>query len=973
MIKKELLDFLGSIKNLQAHKIIIIPDGYDQDIEDENILNYPDFDIFPFENLEVSPNIRGKRIKSLYYLLTQDEVTIVTTLSALVKYTIPKKDFIIKKYSIGDKIDFENNFFYKMGYTLSSEVSNPGEYAKRGFVRDFFSPIYNLPIRMELWDNDLERISLFDSYSQRSIKNSKEILIVPGSEIMKFDSNINIYEGRIKRLVNETKEEELINIDQLNSLPGIFYKDKNSILSYLQEKSQIYLINKNEVMKSFLEKERENYEMCDTTLKKKIYKIYSGQNIEILNKINYQEVKLSLEKIYYIPKKKEDTRLEYLPLLDWEDLKEGDLVVHEDYGIGIYHGVNKVETSLGLREYVTLEYKDSSKVYVPVGRLDKLSKYIGDQQNVTISSLNSKRWKNTKEKVNKEIKEKIKELLRIYAVRENNEGIRLFGDPELEQKFKETFPYVETPDQEKSINEILSDLESNRPMDRLLAGDSGFGKTEVAIRAAFRTVVSNFQVLLLAPTTILAKQHFENFKERMEPFGVKITLITRHITKKEKDISFEQIRKGETDIIIGTHALLSDLLKTKKLGLVIVDEEQRFGVLQKEKFKKISEGVNFLMMSATPIPRTLYLSISGIRDISTINTPPLGRLPIQTFIGKYSDKMVRTAILREKSRGGQTIYIHNRVQELDDLFKKLQKLVPEIKIVMVHGGTQKSEFIKIINSLYSGEIDLLLATTIIENGIDIPNVNTLIVDDPERYGISQLYQIKGRVGRSNKRAFAYFLYKKDLNKESMKRLEALKQYNEPGSGLKLAIRDLEIRGYGDLLGVEQKGHINAIGYHLYHDMLNKVLFEYGIDKSKILPKSQTVTEIKGIKGSIVIPESYIENSIERMRIYRKISVAKTPEEVEKIKEEVTDKYGKLPEDVERLFKYSLIKVKANMEGIREIEIGDSYISFKFDKDTLPIIDKYNKYSRKVTFFPETRELISYGPKDSITYMERIFS
>ncbi|PNR97068.1 DEAD/DEAH box helicase [Petrotoga sp. 9PWA.NaAc.5.4] len=973
MLQNELIKFLNFLKNANKQTVVIVPENFFQEVEDDKILEYPDFDIFPYEELDVSPSIKAKRLKTLYYLLNKKNAPILTTLSALIKFTVPKKDFITKKYFLKDTFKMETKDLYQLGYTISEEVVNPGEFSKKGFVRDAYIPLYDYPLRIELFDNEIDRITFFDSYSQRSVQNLDCFELIPGSEILKFENNLKIYEKRIKYYMEKFKEENLITPDQLNTIPSIFYKDKNSLLSYLDNNSEIYIINKSDVIKSYAEKEKENYEMCDTPLKKNLYKTFSGHNIEIINELTYKELNLNLEKISFIKSKKEDKRIDYIPLLDWEDLKEGDLVVHEDYGIGIYHGVNKVETSLGLREYITLEYANSSKVYVPVGRLDKLSKYIGDPQVVTISSLNGKKWKNTKLKVQKEIREKIKELLKIYALRENQKGIRLEGDKELEEKFKSTFPYIETPDQEKSIKEILKDLESDKPMDRLLAGDSGFGKTEVAMRAAFRAVVSNYQVLLLAPTTILANQHYENFKERMEPFGVKIVLLTRHRTLKEKEAIFQEIKNGTIDIIIGTHTLLSDSLEIKKLGLVIVDEEQRFGVLQKEKFKKLSEGVNFLMMSATPIPRTLYMSISGLREISTISTPPLGRLPIQTYIGQYSDKIVRTAILREKARSGQTIFIHNRVQELDEIYKKLVLLVPEVKIKMIHGNTNKKEFAEVINDFYKGEIDVLLATTIIENGIDIPNVNTLIVDDSERYGISQLYQIKGRVGRSNKRGFAYFLYKKELSQEAKKRLEAIKQYNEPGSGLKLALRDMEIRGYGDILGIEQKGHINAIGLHLYQEMLNKVLFEYGIKKEEEIIKPQNYTEIKGIKGSLVIPEEYIPNSIERMRIYRRISVAKTPQEVEDIQAEVIDKYGRVPPSVERLFKYALIKVKASMEGIKEIDIGETYISFKFTDDVLPKIEKYNKFSRKTTFSPDTKELIAYGPKDEIQYMEKVFS
>ncbi|HNY37984.1 MAG TPA: helicase-related protein, partial [Petrotogaceae bacterium] len=393
---------------------------------------------------------------------------------------------------------------------------------------------------------------------------------------------------------------------------------------------------------------------------------------------------------------------------------------------------------------------------------------------------------------------------------------------------------METADQEKAIEQIERDLSSEKTMDRLLVGDAGFGKTEVAMRAAFKTVLSDYQVLMLAPTTILAKQHFDSFYERMNEFGVRIELLDRYKTQREKEEVYKQVRDGVVDIVIGTHALFSKKLIFKKLGLVIIDEEQRFGVLQKERFKSISEGVNFLLMSATPIPRTLYMSVSGLRDISTISTPPIGRLPVQTFVGNYSERIVRTAVLREKLRGGQILYVHNRVQDIDKIYKKLKETIPEVSISCAHGRMKKSDFSRILQEFYSGKLDMLVATTIVENGIDIPNVNTLIVDDSQRYGISQLYQIKGRVGRSNKRAFAYFMHTSSaLNNDARKRLEAIKEFNEPGSGLRLALRDLEIRGYGDILGLDQKGHINSVGLQLYKSILDRVLSQLYNDKDVV--------------------------------------------------------------------------------------------------------------------------------------------
>ena len=944
------------------NNVIIIPE-YSKFELNEKILYYPDFDIFPFEEYDISSEIKSKRLRTLYGLKKGKKSIIITTLHAITRYTIPLKNYYIKTIDT----NFED-LLYELGYTYKNEVREFGEYSKRGFIRDIFLPILNNPIRVELFDNDIERINIFDSFTQKSINSITNFDLIPGSEVYRFKENIDLVERRIERLQKKLKTEEQQSIEALYSIPGIFHKNKNTLFSYLTNNTDFYFINKEEILKSYAEKEKENIEICDTELKKIIYKEFSGISIDFLKNLKYKEYEINLKNNVVLKNKKVQYDMEEIPLIDWEDLKENDYVVHSDYGIGLYKGIKKKETILGIREYIIVEYANSSRVFVPVERLDKLSKFIGDISKVKVSNLSGKRWQNKKKKVEKDIREKLIELREIYAKRENSKGIVLLGDQELEEKFMNTFPHVETTDQLKSINEVEKDLESSKPMDRLLVGDAGFGKTEIAMRATFKAVVSNYQTLLLAPTTILAKQHYQTFKERMEPFGVNVELITRYKTITEKETLYKNIKSGKVDVIIGTHTLFSKKIEVKNLGLVIIDEEQKFGVLQKERFKKIQPGVNVLMMSATPIPRTMYKSMSGLQEISIISTPPFGRIPIQTYVGTYSKKIVRKALLREKSRSGQSIFIHNRVQDIENIYSELKNLVPELEIKYVHGRMKKSKFMDIINDFYNNEIDVLLATTIIENGIDIPNANTLIVDDSFRYGISQLYQIKGRVGRANKRAFAYFMYRNQiLNEDSKKRLESIKRFNEPGSGLKLALRDLEIRGYGDLLGIEQKGHINTIGLHLYKEILEKIMLE---QKGTVDEMNLEFTDIIGIKGSMIIPETYINNSIERMRIYRRISICKTEDEVTSIKNEIKDRFGKLPKELKHLFDYAIVRVKATKLKIEKIEIGNGYILFKYNKNTVPQVENFLKYS-KTKIHSKTNEVICYGVNNEIKFFNKV--
>jgi len=945
-------DIIKYIKDNPTNKtrVFIFPEYTNLEIEDENLNVFPDYDIFPFEDIDISSKIKKQRLNIMYKLIKGKDLNLVTTLHSMTRFTIPPENFYIKNYSYGDNFIDE---LYEIGYKNVFEITEPSEYSKRGFIRDIFVPIYKNPIRLELFDDEIERLNYFDPLNQKSIKKIEKFDLVPGSEIFYDQFNINLMNERLKSEMKKFKEIEELNIDMLNYFPSLFHKNKATLLSYLPKDTEFIIIEKDKIVKTFTEKERENIEMSDSKVKKAIYKKYSGMNIQILDTINYKEldIKLKRKKVKQTEDKEKD--LEYLPLLDWEDLKEDDLIVHDDYGIGVFKGVKIKSTPIGKREYITIEYSNKSKIFVPVERLDKISKYIGDKSKVRISSLNGKKWKKTKKEVEKKIHEKVKKLLEIYALRENKKGKIIKGDEELEKKLQETFPYVETNDQLKSIEEINRDLMSNKPMDRLLVGDAGFGKTEVALRAAFKAIIDNYQVLFLAPTTILSQQHYDTFVERLKGFGVNIKLLNRHITPKERNEIIKQASLGEIDILIGTHSLLSEKIKIKKLGLVIIDEEQRFGVLQKERLKELELGVNFLMMSATPIPRTLYMSISGLREISTISTPPFGRMPIQTYIGNYSDRIVRIAALREKSRGGQILYVHNRVNDIEDISKKLQEIVPEVSIGIAHGQMSKRHMEKTIHDFYHGKIDVLVATTIIENGIDIPNANTLIVDDAHRYGLSQLYQLRGRVGRSNKRAFAYFFYPNNLNKIAEQRLRAIRELIGPGSGFQIALKDMEIRGIGNILGLEQHGFINDIGLHYYFDILDEVLNE---SQGKITSKIET--EISGMRGSIVIPESYVYDPIERIRLYRRIASLTDVEEIKDLEIELKDRFGDIPSSVENLLKYTKLRILASQRKISKISIEENSIILHSNENlnlNLPHI--YNEKEKAYIIFANENELI----------------
>lgn len=613
------------------------------------------------------------------------------------------------------------------------------------------------------------------------------------------------------------------------------------------------------------------------------------------------------------------------------ELTVGDYIVHESHGIGVYEGIVKIQTDGVFRDFITIRYQGTDKLYVPVEQMDKVQKYIGGEEaKPKVNKLGSKEWANTKAKVKRAIADMTDELIALYRARENTPGHAFAPDTPWQKEFEDDFPYEETPDQLQCIDEIKADMESGRIMDRLLCGDVGYGKTEVALRAAFKAVMDGKQVAFLAPTTILVQQHYNTVKNRMANFGINIEHLSRFRTLKEKQRIISEIKAGTVDIVVGTHALLSKEVQFKDLGLLIIDEEQRFGVAHKEKIKQIKKNVDVLTLTATPIPRTLHMSLIGVRDMSIIENPPEERYPVQTYVVEYNRVMIRDAIVKELSRGGQVYYVYNRVQSIDSFAIQLSELVPEAKIAIGHGQMPEAELEKVMLAFYNGDYDILLCTTIIESGLDISRVNTIIVHDADKFGLSQLYQLRGRVGRSNRLAYAYFTFQRDkvLTEVAEKRLNAIRELTEFGSGFKIAMRDLEIRGAGNLLGAEQHGHMAQVGYDLYCKLIKETVLE-AQGKTEAVPLETSVD----LKIDAYIDSSYIKNEVQKLNAYKRIAAIGSKAEMDDVLDELIDRYGEPPYEVINLLNISYLRSLASRAGIMKITQKDNSVTLTYAPGT----------------------------------------
>ena len=667
-------------------------------------------------------------------------------------------------------------------------------------------------------------------------------------------------------------------------------------------------------------------------------------------------------------KKKKKKNYSGSRIQDFAELSIGDFVVHEKHGLGIYRGIEKVEVDRIVKDYIKIEYRGGSNLYIPATQLDCLQKYSGADaaKAPKLNKLDTQEWNKTKSKVRGAVKNIAKELVELYAVRQEKEGYVCGPDTVWQREFEEMFPYEETEDQLSAIEDAKRDMESTRIMDRLICGDVGYGKTEVALRAAFKEVQESRQVAYLAPTTILAQQIYNTFVQRMKEFPVRVELLCRFRTPAQQKKAIEDLKKGQVDVIIGTHRILSKDVQFKNLGLLIVDEEQRFGVTHKEKIKQLKKDVDVLTLTATPIPRTLHMSLIGIRDMSVLEESPMDRMPIQTYVMEYDEETVREAINRELRRGGQVYYVYNRVTDIADVALRIAKLVPDARVDFAHGQMSERELENVMYSFVNGDIDVLVSTTIIETGLDISNVNTMIIHDSDRYGLSQLYQLRGRIGRSNRTAYAFLMYRKNvmLKETAEKRLAAIREYTDLGSGFKIAMRDLELRGAGNLLGAQQHGHMNAVGYDLYCKMLNEAVKE-----AKGIHTMEDFETSVDLNVDAYIPDSYISNEFQKLDIYKRIAGIETQQDYDDMLEELLDRFGEPGKAVLNLLAIAKLKAIAHQGYVTEIKQTGKTVRFtlyekaRLNTEGFPAL--MQKYRRGLQFKNEQEPKFILEPQGNL--------
>ena len=765
-----------------------------------------------------------------------------------------------------------------------------------------------------------------------------------------------------QKLLN-VKHQYNVTVNSIHTYNSNFEMLVKELQTWKKDKYKVVLVSGSETRAKRLAQDLRDYELsafyCDDA--ERI--VQDGEIMVVTGHLRqgmeYPMIKLAIvaeSDIFGEDKKKKRRKKQYSgqKIQSFVELNIGDYVVHENYGVGIYRGIEKIEVDRIQKDYIKIEYADSSNLYVLATQMDAVQKYAGaDAKRPKINKLNGQEWHKTKTRVRGAVKELAGDLIKLYAARQAQEGYAFSEDTLWQHEFEEMFPYSETDDQLNAIEDTKKDMESHKIMDRLICGDVGYGKTEVAIRAAFKAVQDGKQVVVLVPTTILAQQHYNTFVQRMKDYPVTVDMICRFRTKTQQAKTIQNLKRGLVDILIGTHRVLSKDVEFKDLGLLIVDEEQRFGVGHKEKIKQMRENIDVLTLTATPIPRTLHMSLIGIRDMSVLEEPPQDRMPIQTYVMEYNDEMVREAILRELARGGQVYYVYNRVNGIAEMANMIAKLVPEAEVGFAHGQMSERELEKIMFKFINGELDVLVSTTIIETGLDISNVNTMIIHDADKLGLSQLYQLRGRVGRSNRLAYAFLLYKRNtvLREVAEKRLAAIREFTELGSGFKIAMKDLEIRGAGNLLGAQQSGHMESVGYDLYCKMLNEAVVEL----KGGTPTEETFETTVDMDIDAFIPASYIKNEMQKLEIYKRIAAIDGDEAYDEMTDELLDRYGELPRQAQNLLNIALLRTQAHAAGITQvIQKGQEtkfvmYKRAKVDINRIPPL--LEKYKHKLKFTP----------------------
>ena len=966
---------------------------------DRSVYLYPAKDLLFYQADLRSKELVRERMEVLEAVIEGRPLTVVASFDALMDSLLPKEIIAGRTIRVSYDGTLELSVMEKaladLGYERVVQIEGPGQFAVRGGILDVFPLTEELPVRIELWGDEVDSIRTFDVESQRSIENLTEVSICPsiefpgeGEQGVSFldyfpaDETLLFLDEPVRLMEKgQGVEEEFIEAQKKRVESGYELKDgevrlygTEEILNRINTYSSIGFYALDMRCKGLLIRESYHIQAKSVNPYNSSFELLI-QDLKRLKRNGYRVVLLSGSRTrakrlaedlrdynlssYYsddldrlaepgeimtayghvaegyeypmlkftvisetdifgkVKKKKKRKTYEGRKIQSFSELKPGDYVVHENHGLGIYQGIEKIEVDKITKDYMKISYAQGGNLYIPATQLDLIQKYASaDAKKPKLNRLGGQDWTRTKTRVKGAVREIARDLVELYAARQEQEGYEYGEDTVWQKEFEEMFPFEETEDQLLAIDAVKKDMQSKKIMDRLICGDVGYGKTEIAIRAAFKAVQEDKQVVYLVPTTILAQQHYNTFVQRMKDFPVRIDLMCRFRTPAQQKKTAADTKRGLVDIVIGTHRVLSDDMKFKDLGLLIIDEEQRFGVQHKEKIKKLKENVDVLTLTATPIPRTLHMSLIGIRDMSVLEEAPEERMPIQTYVMEYNDEMVREAIEREISRQGQVYYVYNRVEDIAEVTAHIQKLVPEVTVAYAHGQMKEHQLERIMYEFISGEIDVLVSTTIIETGLDISNVNTMIIHDADRLGLSQLYQLRGRVGRSNRMAYAFLLYRRDkmLKEVAEKRLAAIREFTDLGSGFKIAMRDLEIRGAGNLLGAEQHGHMEAVGYDLYCKMLNEAV---RLLKGEI--KEEDFTTTMDLNVDAFIPDSYIPNEHQKLDVYKRIAAIENEEEMEDMTEELLDRFGDIPKKVEKLLKVAALKTMAHAAYVTSVE------------------------------------------------------
>ena len=942
----------------------------------KNAITFPKKEITTYEVIAQSKDILYERIEAINKIYKNEAEIVILSIESIMQPIICKEELyknIIKfQTSKTYKLEEIKEKLVKLGYERRDLIEGKGQFSIRGDIIDI-SITQEEGARIELWGDEIDSIRYFDISSQRSTENLQQIEIYPANEeigevtgniIEYIDNNYIVYIDEISRIKLRTesilKDNKLIIKDLIEKQKSIPF-----ILENMYEYDTI-IESINKFDKIYLEKQ-------DAIQKKEDVFIFKYNELKEIDEVFSKEIKEESKK-GYVRQKPRRLSKEFREgeTVIFSDLKIGDYIVHRTNGIGQFIGVNTIKTDGITKDYIKIRYKDDDILYIPTDGLDSVRKFIGAENDVPkLNRLGSQEWAKTKAKVKSNLQEVARNLIELYAKREKSKGYAFSEDTPWQKQFEDDFPFKETEDQLRCITEVKKDMEMQKPMDRLLCGDVGYGKTEIALRAAFKACMDSKQVAYLAPTTILANQQYETFKERMKGYPIKVELLNRFRSTKQQKETIKKLKLGEVDIVIGTHRLLSKDIEFKDLGLLVIDEEHRFGVKHKEKIKEYKTNVDVLTMTATPIPRTLHMSIVGVRDMSVIYEPPQDRKPVQTYVLEYDEEVVKEAITKELERTGQVFYLYNNVEGIEKKAIEIQKLVPEAKVVFAHGRMSGEEIENIMRDFIWGESNVIVCTTILESGIDIPNANTIIVENADRLGLAQLYQIRGRVGRSDREAYAYITYKRDklLPEIAEKRLRAIKDFTEFGSGFKIAMRDLEIRGAGSMLGEVQHGHMGEVGYDMYCKLLDEVIKE--IQGIQVEENYEIQIDLN---ISSYIPDKYIQSGSQKIEIYQDIAICKNEKDIEDIIDEITDRFGDMPEEVESLLEITRIKQLANKANIiKIIQKGKKIIfnlnSKKFNMDAVPKL--VEKYKDKIKFSSGVNPYITYNIKNENEIIKEI--